>query len=260
MKSTATYLYCLVRSPRAPSLAGTPRGLPGAAPPRALDAGGGVWAVVATVPLARYGAAPVERNLRDLKWVSACAVAHEAVVASFLAATAVVPAKLFILFDDDARALAHVTRERRRIERALERVAGCAEWGVRVHLDERRALLRASARDGNGARAAVSGTGFLQRKQRVHRAARELGARARAHVDEMFEELAARASDARRRPPEPSGPSARLVLDAAYLVPRGGAAGFKQAVRAATRALAPSGYDVTLTGPWPPYNFVAGGP
>jgi hypothetical protein len=254
MKRTATYLYCLLRSPRAPSLGRTPRGLPGAASPRALDAGEGVWAIVATVPLARYGAAPVERGLRDLDWVAACAVAHETVVASLLSAPAVVPVKLFILFDDDARALAHVARQRRRIERALERVAGCAEWGVRVHLDESRALRVAAARAGDGA--PTTGTGFLQRKRTLHAAARQLGARARERVDEVFEQLAARASDAQRRPPEPSGPAARLVLDAAYLVPRGGAAGFKQAVRTATRALAPSGYDVTLTGPWPAYTFV----
>ena len=41
--STATYLYCLVHSPREPSLRDAPAGLPGAGRPRAIDAGGGLW-------------------------------------------------------------------------------------------------------------------------------------------------------------------------------------------------------------------------
>ena len=45
--TTATYLYCLVRSSRAPSLRGSPAGLPGAAPPRTIDAGNGLWLVAA---------------------------------------------------------------------------------------------------------------------------------------------------------------------------------------------------------------------
>ena len=40
--STATYLYCLVRSAKEPSLRTAPPGLPGAGRPRAIDAGPGI--------------------------------------------------------------------------------------------------------------------------------------------------------------------------------------------------------------------------
>ena len=67
----ATYLYCVAHSRRAPSLARAPRGLPGTGLLRALDAGDGLWLVVADAPLDRYGGAPVEARLRDLDWVAA---------------------------------------------------------------------------------------------------------------------------------------------------------------------------------------------
>ena len=69
--ATATYLYCLVQREHAPVLARAPRGLPGTGRVRALDAGDGLWLVVAEAPLSRYGSAPLEARLRDLEWVAA---------------------------------------------------------------------------------------------------------------------------------------------------------------------------------------------
>ena len=133
---TATYLYCLVRQDRAPVLARAPRGLPATGRARALDAGDGLWLVVADAPLSRYGSAPLETHLRDLEWVAACATAHEAVVEFAARGATTVPLKLFTLFNGDERAVAHIRRLRPTIDRVLDRVAGRQEWGVRVRLDE----------------------------------------------------------------------------------------------------------------------------
>ena len=48
----------------------------------------------------------------------------------------------------------------------------------------------------------------------------------------------------------------RLLLDAAFLVRTGRAAAFRTAAATLGRRLA-SGYELTLSGPWPPYTFVA---
>ncbi len=271
--STATYLYCLVRSTRAPATARAPKGLPGAGRPRLLDAGRSLWVVACDAPLARYGAGPIQAGLRDLGWVSRCALAHEAVVEHFAKAGAVVPMKLFTLFATDARALGHVKRARRRIDRILERVAGRLEWGVRLTLEEeagragaagpRAAALGARRtgrhrRSGPGAPAAGgAGTGFLLHKKAEREAARRRADLARAAADRLFEELARLADDARRRPPIATGRGGmQLLLDAAFLVRSGGSRRFRAAVARAARRLG-GGYGVTLSGPWPPYTFVS---
>ncbi|HET9212276.1 MAG TPA: GvpL/GvpF family gas vesicle protein, partial [Thermoanaerobaculia bacterium] len=87
---------------------------------------------------------------------------------------------------------------------------------------------------------------------------RELAGLLRSETDATFAELAAGASEAVRREPAASPESGgRLLLDAAFLVPRERSADFEAIVERCARRLAPRACDVTLTGPWPPYNFLA---
>src|SRR6185503_8411582 len=111
---------------------------------RLLDVEGGLFMAVADAPLSRYGEAAINRGLKDLDWVSRVAVAHEAVVESFIKETAVLPMKLFTIFTSDDRAMAHVRAERHRIAAVAKRVANHQEWGVRVVLDRARAAAAAS--------------------------------------------------------------------------------------------------------------------
>jgi hypothetical protein len=265
---TATYLYCLVQSARAPSLRRAPAGLPGAQKPRLLDVGSGLWCVVADAPLERYGEEPIARGLKDLKWVSACALAHEAVVEHAALLGTVLPMKLFTLFHDDARALEHVRRQRRQIERVLGRVKGREEWGVRVLLDEVRALASARAQAARGAakmaraagaKKASAGVAFLARKKAEHDLAASLLDDARSAADALFEALSKRADDAHRRPPPPGEIGKRALLDAAFLVGAKKGRGFRAAAEKQRDALAGAGLVVEVTGPWPPYNFLAVG-
>jgi hypothetical protein len=224
--------------------------------PRALAAGGALWLVAADAPVARYGAVPIERGLRDLEWVSRCAVAHEAVVEHVGRSGPVVPMKLFTLFSSDARAVGHIRPRRRRLERVLARVAGCQEWGVRVSLDPARAAALARPASRGATSRLHAGTRFLLRKRDEQAAHRRLAARARADVQRAFRELTRLARDARRRPPLPVDGQPVALLDAAYLVPATRVTRFRTAVGQIARRLGSRGCAVTLTGPWPPYNFV----
>ncbi len=254
--STATYLYCLVRAAREPSLRAAPAGLPGAGRPRAIDAGDGLWLVAADAPLERYGEKPIERGLRDLAWVSSVAVPHEAVVEHVARNGTVVPMKLFTLFRSDTRALEHVAKRRKRIDRVVERIEGREEWGLRVLLDEAAALRR--ARDEAQAVApGAPGAAFLLRKKKEHDLAREVIEHARDRAEGLFELLAGQADDARRRPPPPGEVGKRVLLDAAFLLQRKKAKAFQTKVRAEAKKLADRDYQLTLTGPWPAYTFVS---
>jgi hypothetical protein len=55
---------------------------------RILDVDHRLYAAVADAPLDKYGAAAINKGLTDLDWVSRAAVAHEAVVESFIRETA----------------------------------------------------------------------------------------------------------------------------------------------------------------------------
>src|SRR5438093_6861804 len=133
-KGTATYAYCVVANATRPRLKRNVARLPGMGPVRLVDVDRGLFLAVADAPLDRYGEAAINRGLSDLEWVSRAAIAHEAVVESFIAESAVLPMKLFTIFTSDERALAYTRGERRRIRAAAARVANQHEWGVRVIL------------------------------------------------------------------------------------------------------------------------------
>jgi len=235
-----------------------PAGLAGAGKVRLLDAGPNLYVVVADAPLDRYGEAAINRGLGDLDWVSRAAIAHEAVVEAFIGETAVLPMKLFTIFMNDERALAHVRGDRARIAAMVKRVADHQEWGVRVVLDRARAVgAQRTAAKARKARPAASGLAYLAQKKAQRDAAAELATNARETVAALYDKLSARARDARRRPasemPVDGGP---LLLDAAFLVPRARAASFQTLTAREAKSLERHGYGLTVTGPWPPYTFV----
>ena len=250
VRATATYVYCAVQASGTPRMARTPSGLPGIGRPRLVDAGDGLWLIVGTAPLPQYGEASIARGLQDLDWVSRCAIAHESVVERWIRAQAVLPMKLFTIFESDQRALAYVRQQRRTLDRIIRRVAGRCEWGVRIRLASPPAPERR-------ARRATSGTGYLAAKKRIRDSAQEQAARGQSRANAAFVALGAKAAEARRHPP-PTGAQvpSRLLLDAAFLVATDRVAPFQAAARRLTRDLRGDGFGLELTGPWPPYNFI----
>jgi len=125
-----------------------------------------------------------------------------------------------------------------------------------------RSHLRTPLRSGSGGGSAkrrgraATGIAYLAEKKAHRDAATELAVRAHDTVAGLFDRLAARARDARRRSASELPAQGSLLLDAAFLVPRGKAASFRALAARESRALAPAGYAISLTGPWPPYTFV----
>lgn len=249
----ATYVYCAVQSARRPAPKRGRAGVPAADPPRALPVAEGVWLLVSTAPIGEYGEAAIAGRLRDLDWVSRCAVAHEAVVEDAARSGAVVPMKLFTIFSSDARAAAYVARSGRRLARLFALVAGREEWGVRVGLDERLAARRPAPLRA----ASASGTAFLLRKKEEKDAVKRGLEAAIAETERIFAELSRLAVEARRRTPPQTTPERRMLLDAAFLVATKDAKRFKAAAASHARAHGRDGLEIALTGPWPAYTFVS---
>ena len=263
----ATYVYCVIAAARPPrrrvthGLAGTggvrllaiaPPPAPGG-PARRSTTPRRLWAAVADAPRARFSASAIARGLRDVDWVSRAAVAHEAVVESFRSADALVPMKLFTIFASDARAVASLEAQGARIDDLLGRVARHDEWGVRVALQRPRTIA-----DTRGpSRAPRSGAEYLTRKKGLRDLVSAQAEHAHDIVSGLYDRLAGKASLASRRATlDQAGPGGPMLLDAAFLVTRARAAAFRAKVAAEAKTLAPHGYRLTMTGPWPPYTFV----
>ena len=253
-RTTAVYLYCVVRAARTPVPARAPAGLPGATRPSAHRLGRSLWLVTAEVPLEAYGPEPLETRLRDLDWVTEIAIAHEAVIEHVTRArgVVVVPTKLFTMFSSLEKASEEIGAGRAAIERAMKHIAGSEEWGIRVARSPRATRPAASVR----AAQPTSGAAFLTARKEVRDASASLRLAAIAAAEAAFVQLGRYARDASRRERREEPGANPPVLEAAFLVPAGARARFKAEARRQAAACAAAGAELTLTGPWPAYNFV----
>lgn len=247
---TATYVFALVAHGRRPALPRTLPQLPQGARPELLAVKPGWWLVACDVPLSTYGTESLEPRMSDLEWISAVALAHEAVVEAFLRVDALLPLKLFTIFSTPERACQHFLDREAQLADVVGRVARADEWSVRLAV--RAASTRTDARPAPAV--PDGGAGYLQGKKARYQAAATRQVRVRELASEIFESLSGLSSEARQR--QDARTQGTLVLDAAFLVPRDGATRLKSALARHAATLKPEGVDLTVTGPWPPYSFV----
>ncbi|MFD2767611.1 GvpL/GvpF family gas vesicle protein [Micromonospora eburnea] len=247
---TGVWLHGVVAEAAPGTLAGI-TGIAGT-PVRALPAAGLV-AVVSDAPLVEYGEEALRRNLEDLAWLERAARAHHGVVDALSRAGAVVPARLATVYRDDDRVAGALAGRRGELADALARLTGREEWGVKGYV-----VPGATARGEQPAGGGGPGTAYLRRR-RAQLTAREEGQRVAADAAvAVHTALAGYAVAARRHAPQDrrlSGAAAAMVLNSAYLIDRTGLDGFSALIgELADRHPA---IRLELTGPWPPYSFVA---
>lgn len=258
MTPSAVYVYCVLKASRRPSTAQAPAGIPQGSAPEVLDMSGSLWLIVSEVPLAVYGPDAIEPKLRDLDWVARVALAHESVIEHFARArnAAVVPMKLFTMFSSPARAIQDVGRRRRALQATMRRIEGCEEWGVRI---TRASEAPVASSEGRGSSDAAKGAGaaFLSARKAARDAAQDARRAASRAAAGVFSRLSAVAKDARLRASSNEPGTNPPILEAAFLVPARARARFSVAARRQAASCAAAGAQMTLSGPWPAYNFVS---
>ncbi|KXK60675.1 hypothetical protein AWW66_17485 [Micromonospora rosaria] len=234
---------------------GTLAGIVGIAgtPVRAVPAAGLV-AVVSDAPLTEYGEEALRRNLEDLTWLEQTARAHHAVVAALSRAAVVVPARLATVHSDDDRVTRVLVERRDEFAGTLARLADRDEWGVKGYVVPGPPPPAAEPTGGGGG----AGAAYLRRR-RAQLTAREEGQQIAADAAAaVHTALAGYAAAARRHAPQDrrlSGASTAMALNGAYLVDRDRVDHFADLVRGL--ADRHPQLRLELTGPWPPYSFVA---
>jgi hypothetical protein len=254
MSGTATYIYCIVHAAAAPKASRVPPGLPDATPPSIVSVARSLWLVGAEVPLDIYGAEPLESALRKMDWVGQIAVAHEAVVEHLAhqPRVTVIPMKLFTMFSSTERAVEDMRSHQKDLRAIAKRIAGCEEWGVRMSAARRPRAAEPVVLRG------ASGAAFLAAKKQARDSVRESALALAAVAEDTFSCLSSASRDVRRRDDVPEGATPPL-LDAAFLIPTTERASFKAAVRQLAREAKVKGAELTVTGPWPAYNFIQSG-
>ncbi|MEX2981761.1 GvpL/GvpF family gas vesicle protein [Streptomyces sp. C36] len=254
MAGDLSYAYAVV--PFSPSLERTAlagvRGMAGS--PVALVRSDDVAAAVSPVPEADFSQSALKAHLEDLDWLERSARAHHLVVESLAAHTTVLPLRLATVYVDDSRVVRMLQEGQPVFADSLARLAGHAEWGVKVYVDAAAAPAPPAAAPHD---APDAGRAYLRQRRHQHQARRDAWRAAEEvvrRIDAEARDLAA--GHARHRPQQGrlagAAPGENVANDA-YLVPHDLAEEFRRRVHHAV-ADAP-GIRVDVTGPWAPYSF-----
>jgi gas vesicle protein GvpL/GvpF len=255
------YLYGVVSAEAAPTRFDQP-----AVDPRhgvVALAEGPVAGVTSRVSLQEFDEAALPQRLADAQWLEEKIRAHEQVLEAVLARASVVPCRFCTVYGNEDDLRQFLTKHGEALARALERVKGRVELGVKAYVDRDR-FAETAARRNDSIREltervsqAEGGRAYLEGRRLEQLVGDEL-ARFRADVAaELHERLLGAAEDGvplDLQRPELSGRQQDMVFNGAYLVAE--PERFEQELNRLAVGHRDDGVEIELTGPWPPYNFV----
>ena len=216
---------------------------------------GGLTALAREVSLDEYDATVLPERLNDRDWLERNARAHEDVLQSVAAVTAVVPLRFGAIYRSRDQVLRMLDERAGEFRSTLERVRGHVELGVKAWVD----LPRLARTFGADEAPAAGGTGaaYLQRRRSEQERSRDASARCLEIAEEAhhrLSEVSVAAVANRAQPRELTGRSEAMLLNGAYLV-RSGDDELRREVERLAADHSSYGVEYELTGPWPPHNF-----
>ena len=182
-------------------------------------------------------------NMENLDWLAAAGVRHQRVVGRLAERLDVLPARFGSVFLNEQSLAADVRNRAADLRRALDRIRGAEEWGVKLFAlpsAERPVISAATGRD------------YLERKQA------QLADRGKPAPPRETAQLAAELdgiASASTPHPKPATQQAGLIWQASYLVPRTRVKKFHAVLQRFAPRL--TGARLESTGPWPAYSFVS---
>lgn len=206
--------------------------------------------VTAEVPLAEFGEDVLPERLNDRDWLEDKAREHDDVIRRLLPLTAVVPLRFGSIHRDRASVEAFLETRYEALTEALALVRGRVEVGVKIWIGRDRGSSRATQG------VAATGRAYLESRKQDHERAAARATRLEGQLRGVHERLLAQAEDGivnRPQPPELTGRTEEMVLNAAYLVP-GDARDFFVEVDRLQSENPELAFEAT--GPWAAYNFV----
>ena len=236
---SALYFYGVSRG-RASRRAQTLRGIDAIGAVESRDCSG-LTCWYSRVDRGEYGEA-LERNMENLEWLANASVHHQRVVGSIAESADILPARFGTVFLGERSMAVDVAGRKSALLRALQRIEGASEWGVKVFAETRHAAPSTPA---------SSGTDYLLKKrEQLQQRAQFVAPPELGKMSAELRKVAVASVPARGKSPQPG-----LLWQASFLVKRSREKAFHEVLRKFALQLADA--RIETSGPWPPYSFAA---
>lgn len=201
---------------------------------------GGLAAVVSRLDEPARLEAPTKADLLE----------YARVIRSQHAVADVVPMRFGSVLPGEEEVRAHLDEQREAYVNTLTRVAGCVELGVRVLLS---VSSSPTVPDMSVKPVSRSGAAYLEARRRHYSAENQLRERCEALERSLLSKVGPLCREHRTERPAPR-PGEPSLCSLYFLVPREQVPAFRAAVSSIPVEF---NTDIALSGPWPPFNFVA---
>lgn len=222
---------------------------------------GALSAAFTPVDPAEFSQDVIDQRASDLDWLGAIGYRHQAVMTQLMKSTEIVPLRAFTLFSGEPALREYLEEHTEPLTKTLDRIGGKEEWTLQIEFDpakwsEAMQLRVASLRALQDEIAAASpGKAFLLRKkleEEKKRASREAEQHLVAEIEaEILAKLRAQTVSESRERRDGAFPQINVLLN------RDEEALVMELRDTLAAKYEPEGVTLGVTGPWPPYTFVA---
>ncbi|HVT44759.1 MAG TPA: GvpL/GvpF family gas vesicle protein [Thermoanaerobaculia bacterium] len=261
MSDTLVYVYAIARGTGPLDLPGDITAVDGGNDLRTVGAGG-LTAFCSEVPAAEFSQEALDKTASDIDWLGSVGFRHQEIVSWLAEDRTLIPLRAFTLFHSEDAVAAYLESESERLFAILSRLDGKDEWSVRIELDppvwERALESRSDALRELADQARTSGGGkaYLLRKKLDDERARVAQEEEELLVQQIDREISGRLQS--ETMVESRKGRGRPFAQINILMAREKAADLEHLHRELDERYRDEGASLVLTGPWPPYTFVAG--
>ena len=250
------YVYAIAREPVTPPVDGVDGTRNFAAVTR-----GAVSAIFTRVPHDDFSQEAIDRRAGNLEWLGSIGYRHQAVVATLMKQTDIIPLRAFTLFSSDDALGRYLEETASSLTRKLDRIGGKQEWTLRIEFDPQLwndALITrvGSLRDlVKQANESAPGKAFLLRKkldEERKRASREGEEMVVSEIqDAILKKLRSEIVAETREQREGAFPQINVLVN------RDEESVLHELHETLNDRFRGEGVTLAISGPWPPYTFAA---
>ena len=228
--------------------------------------GSALQAIVSQVSLQEFGQEELRARLEDIVWLKSRVQVYESVLESVLASRTIIPMRFCTIYCSESGVQEMLTQTRVQFVAALARLDASQEWGIKVYCDtgilaQRVSEISDKVQEMQTEMAAKSsGAAYFIKKKLEEVIAEEVERLCDEYAQHSHDCLCCHAAEAVVNPlqgHELTGRQEPMVLNGAYLVSRENLAAFRGDLTNLQSEYGELGFSYEMTGPWPPYNFVA---
>lgn len=262
MSEPLIYVYAIARVFEPEHLKDLPAGVDGGKE-FGVTGNGELTAIYSAVDADAFSQQTIDSRSGDLEWLGALGYQHQAVIAHLAQRTTIVPLRAFTLFTQAETLIDYLDDHEDDLLELLDVLEGKEEWTLRVEFDAEKwnsavvNRVAALAKLDQSASGASAGKSFLLRKQ-LEEKKKDAAREAENHLLEELRGRIERVLDVdviveNRQKKSGSFPQINV------LIKKERAEELEKLQSELSAKYEAEGVSLALTGPWPPYSFVAQG-